>query len=131
MSAEAALAQGRIQAERLMVDACAITRVTAQVTDPLTGHVTPGTAAVYTGKCKSQTGEALGQAIEPGEVEAVLILTELHLPVVGSEGVRRGDVATITAAAHDTSLVGRKLRIKDVMYKTFATARRLRVEEVT
>jgi hypothetical protein len=116
-----------------MVTTCTITRVPAgaQVTDPLTGHVTTVPVGVYTGPCKVQTGDAMGVSIEPGEVAAELLRYELHLPVVGSETVRRGDLAVITAAATDTAMVGRRLRIKDEFYKTWDTARRFRVEEVT
>jgi hypothetical protein len=42
-----------------------------------------------------------------------------------------GDVVTITAAGRDQDLVGRVLRIRDLMTKTDSTARRVQVEEIT
>ena len=45
--------------------------------------------------------------------------------------VRVGDVATITAAALDAQLVGKRFRVVGLAHKTFLTARRLQVQEVT
>lgn len=133
MSATSLTLRGRARAEALMVDACAIVRRTGQTTDDLTGAVTPTTTAVYSGACKVQTAGAgsLGDRTDAGEVTRDVLRMELHLPVVGSETVARGDIVTITASALDPALVGRTLLIRDLVHKSYLTARRLVVEEVT
>lgn len=133
MSAATILGRGRAVAEGLMVDTCLIRRSTSVVTDDLTGQVTPIYATVYTGRCKVQTPSAGGDGrrVDVGEVAVVVLRPHLHLPVVGSESVRRGDEVSITAGTNDTALTGRTWLVRDEMTKTYATARRLILEEVT
>lgn len=127
------LASGRAAAEALMVDACTVTTAGTGTTDDLTGEVTGGTTTLYTGKCKvQQSGRgAQGQRTDAGELSSVLLRLEVHLPVVGTESVTRGAIVTVTAAANDTALVGRTFQVHDLSFKSYATARRLGVEEVT
>lgn len=131
MSAQTALARGRVAAESLMVDACAVTRAGSSTTDDLTGAVTSTPATQYSGKCKVQQSQALGQRVDAGEASTVLLRLEVHLPVTGSQAVRRGDLVTVTSSVNDPDLVGKVFRIHDDHHKSFATARRLGVEEVT
>lgn len=116
-----------------MVDACTIQRRTGQTTDDLTGDVTPVYSTVYTGACKVQTSGsgALGDRTDAGEVARDVLRLELHLPVVGSESIVRGDLVTVTAATSDAALVGRTFLVRDLAHKSFLTARRLQVEEGT
>lgn len=125
------LGDARRAAEALMVDAVSVSRGGGGTVDDLTGAVTGGGTSIYTGKAKIQQATAMGQRVDAGEVSTVLLRLEVHLPVVGSEGVARGDVVTVTAAAHDAALVGRTFIVHDLAFKTFATARRLGVEEAT
>lgn len=125
------LADARRAAEALMVDACTVTTAGSGATDDLTGEVTGGTTTLYAGRCKVQQAAALGQRADVGELSTVLLRLEVHLPIAGTEAVTRGAVVTITAAAHDSALVGRTFQVHDLSFKTFATARRLGVEEVT
>lgn len=133
MSAATALARGRLAAQALMVDACTIQHRTGQTTDPLSGVVTPTYALKYSGKAKVQTAGAgsMGRRYNVGEVAEVMVRLELHLPIVGSESVARGDLITITVCLHDAALVGRVMRVHDLSHKSFATARRFLLEEVT
>lgn len=133
MSATSATRRGRAAARALMVDACVIRRAGAATTNPTTGAVTPTWIPVYTGACKLQsaTGFAAGgQAPEAGEHAYSVQRYVLHLPVTVTDVVE-GDVATITAAALDPSLVGRAYRVAGEFAKSFATARRLDVDETT
>src|SRR5258708_330237 len=116
-----------------MVDACTIQRRTGQTTDDLTAAVTPAYASVYAGKAKVQTAGAgaMGRRYDVGQVAEVMMRLELHLPIVGSESVARGDLVTITASVLDSALVGRVMRVHDLSHKSFATARRFLLEEVT
>lgn len=131
MSAASALARGRTAAQALMVDTCLIRHQTGSTTDRSTGVITPTYATVYTGRCRVQQALAQGARVEAGEVEPVLLRLEVQLPVVGTVGIERGDLVTITACAHDVDLVNRVFRVRDLHHKTHATARRIQVEETT
>lgn len=131
MSAASVLARGRAAARRLMVDACLIRRAGSVTTDDLTGQVTTPYTPIYLGACRVQTTIAMGNRTDAGEVSVVVLRLELQLPVVGSEGVRRGDLVSITASTNDTDLINRTFRVRDLHHKTHATSRRLQIEEVT
>lgn len=126
-----ALARGRAAAESLMVDTCTITRTTGEATDEDTGVVTPTTADVYAGKCRVQQSQlgADSTPADPGEAYVRLVAFELQIPM-SVEGLRVGDVATITASALDPDLVGRAFNVLGLAHKTHATARRLQVQEI-
>lgn len=131
MSRETVLARGRTAAEAGMTDTCLIQRKSGGVTDDLTGVVTPTWATVYTGRCRIQQADAMGQRTESGEASVVVLRLELQLPIVGSEAVAHGDRVTVTAATNDTALVGRVFTIRDLAHKSEATARRVSLEEAT
>lgn len=129
MSATSVTLRGRIAAEAIMVDACTIQHVTGSSTDTTTGQVTPTYSTVYTGKCKVQGGQSdSGQDVADAHL-AVLSLT-VHVPIAVT-GVVETDVVTITASVNDPELVGRVFRVLGPVHKSFATARRLPVIEVT
>jgi hypothetical protein len=132
-SSSRALARGRLKAEGLMVDTCTIQRRTGQTVDHLTAAVTPTYTLKYSGKAKVQTAGAgaMGRRYDVGQVAEVMVRLELHLPIVGSETIARGDLVTITASVLDAALVGRVMRVHDLSHKSFATARRFLLEEVT
>lgn len=116
-----------------MVDTCVIRRVTGQATDPETGVVTPTVAQVYTGKCKIQESSGFagsGRVPDAGEHTYTLLAYVLHLPM-SATAPGEGDLVEITASVLDPALVGREYRIAKEFAKTFATARRLEVEETT
>lgn len=135
MSAASVLARGRLAAAALMVDTCSIRRRTGVQTNDLDGSTNPSYDPVspYTGPCRVQTSGsgAMGQRVDVGEAALVVLRLELQLPVVGSEGVRRGDEVTITASTNDADLLGRTYRVHDLMHGTHKTARRLQLEEIT
>lgn len=131
-----ALPELRREAEAAMVTACTITRSGgAQVFDPNTGTYTdPAPVEVYAGKCKVQQKTSVSTDEVGGTVVTVLGI-EVQVPV-SVTGVDGGDTVTITGAVsgyehlHDSALDGREYRVTDDPAKTFATARRLRCEEV-
>ena len=114
-----------------MVDACLIQRKTGESTNTSTGVVTPTYATVYTGRCKVQQSLAQARAEDAGEAYVYMVEAELHLPIDGSEGVLSGDRVTVTASVHDPALVDRVMLIRDEFHKSFATARRFRIQERT
>jgi hypothetical protein len=127
------LAQGRAEAEAIMLDACTITRPSGAEgeIDPETGLREPApTITVYTGKCKVQTYEPDESARESGDHVWVQQRYHLHLPV-GVGPVKVDDTATIIAAAADPQLAGRSYRVAGLHHKSLATAQRLLVDEIT
>lgn len=123
------MVQGQAAAECLMKDTCTVRRKTGTAFNETTGKYTDIFGiTVYTGKCKLQDRMVQGES-EAGGREVVTLASVLHLPVSVS-AVQVDDVAEMIAS-EDPALVGRKLRVAQVFYKTYATARRLQVEDVT
>ena len=116
-----------------MVDQCTIRRAGVVTTDPVTGVVAPSWTTVYTGPCKVQEAAGFGgagSAPDAGEHTYTVQRYVLHLPMTVT-GPAEGDTVEITAAELDPSLVGRQYRVAQEFAKSYATARRLEVEETT
>lgn len=112
-----------------MVDSCTVTYATgASTQDPVTGTESPEYATRFTSKCKVQSRNLTAREAEVGGRTATTVTVELHLPF-SAEAVEVGDVAEITDSA-DPHLVGRKFRVVAPVAKSYATARRVDVEEV-
>lgn len=116
-----------------MIDACSISRSGGEETyDDTTGeYTTPASVLIYAGPCEIQVTDSLNaqDADAGGEIATVLRLT-LKVPV-SVTGVRIDDVATVTDSVLDPDLVDRSFRIVAPHAKSFSTARRFQVEEVT
>ena len=132
MSATSITFAGRRAAERLMVDTCTVRRVASHTTDPETGVITPTYSTIYAGKCKVQRNPAPtnSRPTSVGEAEVFLAYIELHLPT-SATGVDSDDMATIDTSALDPDLVGVVFHLRELAHKTFQTARRFGVQEVT
>ncbi len=128
MYATSAVMRGRAAAERLMIDTCDILRRTGETTDPDTGDVVPVYAQVYTGKCRVQQADVLGQTDDLGEDAIVRVRHTLQLPM-SVVGVEIDDEAQITASPLDPDLLGRTWLVRGLAHKTHATARRIHIEE--
>jgi hypothetical protein len=128
---DALTARGQAAAEAGMVDACVIRRRSGPTTDPDTGVVTPTYTTVYTGKCKTQQAPAGGNANPSvvGEAYLLMLRLEVHLPMTVA-GLDTDDEITITSS-RDPDLVGRVFLIRELAHKTYATARRVGVQERT
>ena len=128
----AALPALRAQAESLMVDSCTITAPAASTWDEDAGAHVPGVpTVVYSGPCRVQIPQSVPGAPVAGEAEWSTAAVVVSIPVVGSEPVRVGATVTITAAEHDSALVGAEYTVVGIpLAKTHATARRLRCEAV-
>jgi hypothetical protein len=124
----------RAEAEGRMVDRCIVNRgpYGPGTFDPGTGTYTPGAAVeIYAGVCEVQVdGRLVGREIDAGETELTTMRLTVKLPVVASADVQVDDEVLITSSAHDPGLVGKSFRVTALHNKTFATARRLQVEEV-
>lgn len=124
------LARSRARAEALMVDTCTIRRVSGSVTDPDTGVVSPDYSVVYSGLCKVQSTQPQAQTPTAGEHKWTIQQGAVHIPAL-APAVMVGDEVVLDSSAHDPHLVGRSFRVVELLHKTWATAQRLNVEEVT
>lgn len=133
MSRSSILARGRQRASESFIDTCLIEHSSGTVTDDLTGQVTPVYSTVYSGPCRAQIGanSSSGGRAESGEASIVLYGISVQLPVVGTEGVERGDRVTFVTSVNDQDLVGRQFFVENLFSKSEATARRLGVVEST
>lgn len=131
MTAEKALMQGRAAAERLMVDACVISRGAGQKeTDPVTGKVTVAETVVYTGNCQVTSKNTSTAAPEAGGHEFVEVSRQVKIPANSAE-VRDGDVVKMTSSLLNIFTVGKEYRVDGFTPDSFDTAARLPVKELT
>jgi hypothetical protein len=115
-----------------MLDTGTMRRATGSTTqDPDSGSTVPEFADLFTSKAKIQTRNLQAREAEVGGRTATSVRVELHLPI-SAPAVEVGDVWEVTRvhALSDRQLLGRKFRVIAPVGKSFATARRLEVEEV-
>ena len=115
------LTRAQDRAERLMTDSCTITRITGVTTDPTTGAVSETTSTVYSGKCRVQSWQPFEQTPDVGSATPTVQRYQVHIPV--GVAVRIGDQVTMAD--------GRLFRIAATHTKTYQTAQRLPVDELT
>jgi hypothetical protein len=131
VTASSVLVRGRAAAERLMVDTCLIRRSAGKVTDPETGQQVVTWIDVYEGKCQVQQVDKEDRAQDLAAAHVVVLRRTVKLPVAASAGVREGDQTRILTCVHDPDMADRVFMVKAEHAKTYATARRVSVEEVT
>lgn len=136
MSAASATLRGRAAAEAQMVDSCRVERPGDPVTDPDSGEVTPSMTLIYgpdspeNGKCKVQ--QTISQGSNPSAGSHAFTIQDSRVDFPVSAGpLMVDDVITMTASALDPQLVGTVFRVSELFHKTYATAQRTRVEEIT
>lgn len=132
MTATSAVLRGRRAAEKLMVDACSVARITGRTEGP-GGVITNVTTPVYVGKCRLmvRTRERLGGSWQNvGEAQLIISRLELQLPVSAPEVVE-GDRVLMTASFLDPLIPGKTFVVRDSMLKSHLTARRITVIEVS
>lgn len=129
MREQTLLRRGRRDAERLMLDSCVIDRPGEPTTDP-DGVVTPSYTPVYEGKCKVQL--TASQAASPESAGAVFNAqrSRLDLPV-GVGPIMPGDRVRIVTAMSNPALVGNTYRVTELFEKSWQTAQRIPIEELT
>lgn len=130
MSRQSVLARAKAAALAGMVDSCTVKHPTGQFTSPETGAVTPTWSTTYSGVCKVQQRQnAIARPAKVGEAEVFIARLELHLPTTVT-GVASDDLVTITASQL-ADLVGRTFRIRELGHKTWTSALRFQMVEVT
>lgn len=130
MSAETALARSRIFAAKLFVDTCTVQRLLTAVTDPDTALTVNTYTTIYTGPCKIQQASGYARPKDVGQAQVFETRMQLHLPVTAPVP-QPDDLLTITACPHDPDEVGRTWHIRGTPDKTWASAHRVGIEEVT
>jgi hypothetical protein len=121
---------GRRAAERLMTDACTITRAAgAPVFDEATGtYTTPTPTTLYSGKCRVKTyRQNNDRVVDFGGEPVSLWPFSVSVPVEVT-GLEVDDIVTVTASVLDPDVVGTRLRVRDVVKGSQITARRLGCE---
>jgi hypothetical protein len=132
MGAQSALHRGRQAAEKLMIDECTIVRVTGS-TEGAGGVISETTTAVYSGKCRLmvRTRERLGGSwVDLAEQQVIVSRLELHIPMDAPEALE-GDRVVMVSSVLDPQIVGKTLIVRDSMMKSFLTARRITVLEMS
>lgn len=113
-----------------MVDSCTIRRPNESAVDPDTGVITPAYTLIYSGPCRIQQRTPRAQPRNVGEAEVFVARLELHVPT-SVTGVNSDDLVNITSSSHDQDLIGRSWHIRELAHKTYASARRFSLIEVT
>lgn len=113
-----------------MIDTCIIDRPGEPVTDPESGAVTPSYELVYEGKCKVQQTLAQSSSPEAGGAVFTVQGTRLDLPV-GVGPVVPGDRVQLSSGALNSALLGNTYRLMEIFEKSWQTAQRVRLEELT
>lgn len=124
-----AIRAGRRAAEKRMVDAVKITRITGVKLNPTTLVEEPVRKVIYAGKAELKSFEPFEQTPDiPGGTVTVQ-RNRLSIPVdKGPAAI--GDRVEVTAAALNAHLVGNTYRVASRLAKTHATAQRLAIDEV-
>jgi Family of unknown function (DUF6093) len=128
MTARAAAARARAAADSIMDDACTVARpVPDPPFNPAAGRVEPPPpVAVYSGRCRIRPQGSQDRVVDAGERPLSLWPYVVSIPFAGSAEL--DDIVTVTASA-DSTLVGRRLRVRSVVRGTHVSARRLGCEE--
>lgn len=126
----AALPFLQAEAEAMMVDTCIIDRPGEPVTDPDSGAVTPSHSMVYEGRCKVQLNTSQAASPEAGGAVFNAQRSRVDLPV-GVGPIETRDRIVITAARFNPALVGNVYRVTELFEKSWPTAQRIPVEELT
>ena len=132
------LAEFRAMAEANMVDTCTVTWIDPDAgpgeMDPDTLQYPPAVPiTVYTGKCRIQIKSAVASSAntDAGERQSTTQEFEWQGPITGTDGIPVNAVIHMDTAAYDPALEGREFTVVARHEKSQATARRLRVIEVT
>lgn len=121
----------REQAESRMRDSCVIfSSSSSEDPDPATGKHAIVTVTVYEGPCEYKAADVAVRETTSAGREVVEQSALLKIPVgaPGSAAVAAGMRATVTLTAQDSAVI--EVRIKGGHRQSYATARRLPVEEV-
>jgi hypothetical protein len=135
MSVRSAVRRGRRAAQAAFADTFAAYSPAVTTLD-VNGYEVPAFTAQGSTKGKVQSrnreGDTNTRMIRVGDVDRPVIEGGLHIPLSATvPGIGWEYVCTAVGALSDVALLGRRWRVVDVPAKTYATARRLDVVEVS
>lgn len=130
IDASRVLSRAQAAALALMVDTGRVRRRIGESTDPDTGIITPTYSVIYAGPCKVQQTRAIARPEVIGEAGVFVARLELHVPV-SVTGIQSDDLFDLTAVGHDQDLLGRVWHVRELAHKTWPSARRYSLVEVT
>jgi hypothetical protein len=130
VSADTLLARAQAAALALMVDTGRIRRIISSSTNTTTGAVTPTYSTIYSGVCKVQQRQGVARPETIGQAAVFVSRLELHIPV-SVTGVASDDVFDLLTTVHDADLLGRVFHVRELAHKSFPSARRFTMVEVT
>lgn len=142
MNLDAYLATARAMVEPLMADTVIIDRWDGTTTrNPATGEETKNYGdPIYgpdvtvddwrNGRAQILQDVSVAQEEEGGGRTVTTLRRQLRLPITAT-GLQVDDRVRLFDAAHDPDLIGREFRISSLHGKTFASSRRVSIEEVT
>lgn len=123
-----ALKTGRLAAQSMFIDTYKVQRPGEPYTDDDGIVITP-LIDVWQGKGRVQVNAASAENPAAGGHQFTVQSMSLHIPV-NAGPFQISDTVTIVASPLDPERVGHQLRITALFDKTFATAQRLKVEQV-
>lgn len=123
-----ALKAGRLAAQAMFIDTYKVSRPGEPYTDDDGIVITP-LIDVWQGKGKVQVNAASAETPVAGGHEFTVQSMSLHIPV-NAGPFQISDTVTVIASPLDPERVGHQFRITALFDKTFATAQRLKVEQV-
>lgn len=130
MSARSVIARGRRFAKRQFTDECVALQETGRAElDPVTRRETQRHRELFRSPCKVKATDAAGAESVAGGRTVTTVRLSVHLPV-SAPAVAVGTVLKVTASKTDPQLVGRRFKVTAPFAQTYATARRVPVEEV-
>lgn len=132
MSAESAVAAGRIAAEALMTDTAQIGFDSSdEVLNPDTGEYEHVFIPIYDGPCRFKAGNVQASDVEAATQLLVSQLATLSLPIATSVDVQNGMQVRVTDSLTDPALPGTVARIEAPFRSSYSTARRFAARVVS
>lgn len=132
MSAESAVAAGRIAAEALMTDTAQIGFESSdEALNPDTGEYEHVFTPIYDGPCRFKAGNVQASDVEASTQLLVSQLATLSLPIAASVVVQNGMQVRVTGSLTDPALPGVVATIRAPFRSSYATARRFAAEVIS
>lgn len=131
MSAESAVAAGRIAAEALMTDTAQIGFEVQSTDMDEHGEYPAIFTPIYDGPCRFKAGNVQATDVEASTQLLVSQLATLSLPITTSVDVQNGMQVRVTGSLTDPALPGTIARIEAPFRSSYATARRFAARVVS
>lgn len=112
-----------------MVDTFRVTRASGPpVLDEETGQNVPSLVTIFEGVGRLRLPRAFGNRVDEQGAAVTVQDATLSLPIADSAGVAVDDVVELLTSENDPGMVGLRLRVTEVHWQSYSTARRFGVE---